>query len=150
MAAGDVLIKISDLAQSTGLCERYKVGEWKTAPGTGMSFCVFATRIGSAPQGSGLDATAKLVQCTARLQIPMLYQPEADIDPKMLNAADAILGAISASFTLGGVARNVDLLGEQGDSPEWVFGYINMDNTFFRIADLALRVVLADEWTQAE
>lgn len=137
-------------AKSLGLYNRAQVSEFKQAPGPGLSFAVWAQNHGSAPRGSGLASTTAVLQATARQYHPMIHNPQSDVELKMIDAADAYLGALNGGFTLGGLVRNVDLLAEMGTPLTWNFGYITYDQAMYRICDLPIRCVLNDEWTQAE
>lgn len=144
-----VLVALLDHARQQGAYEVARVGEFRK-PTKGLAFCVFMTSYGSANTGSGLADTAGLLHATARVQMPMLYQPEETLEGLVLDAADGYLSRLNGAFTLGGLVRNVDLLAEQGVPMVWEFGYIVIDQVAFRIADLPIRVVLNDQWTQAE
>lgn len=144
-----VLAALLDHAKQQGGYEVSRIGEFRK-PTKGLAFCVFPSHYGSAVSGSGLADTAAVLQATARVQMPMTYQPEEALDGIVIDAADGYLGRLNGAFTLGGLVRNVDLLAEQGVPMVWEFGYIVIDQTAFRIADLPVRVVLNDQWTQAE
>lgn len=153
MGAGAILAALLDHARAAATFERSRVGEFKNAPGSGLSFAVWVGTLGSSPEGSGLAATAGLMQTTCRLYHPMAGR-EDDVAPvaevAVAEAADAYLGRLHGAFTLGGLVRNIDLLSADGVPLEWTFGYITMDNALYRTADLPVRVVGNDTWAQAE
>lgn len=142
------LVRLLDHAKALGVFEVARLTEFKSAPPNGMCFALWVQRLGSAPTGSGLASTAGLMRCTARIYFPMTHKPESEIEPKVFGAADLYLGRINGGFTLGGACRNVDLLGEEGDAPNWEGGYANIDNKLFRIADLNMNVIFNDSWEQ--
>lgn len=150
--AGAVLTALLDHARNLGGFERARVGEFKAAPGPGLSFAVWAGTLGSSPEGSGLATTTGLFQASARLYYPMVGR-EDDVAPAaevlMTDAADGYLGRLNGDLTLGGLVRDVDVLGMDGVVLEWQFGYTTIDNTLHRIADLPVRAVKNDAWTQA-
>ena len=148
VGADVALGRLRDHAKLLGSFEVARLGEFKQAPPNGLCFAVWGQRLGSSPVGSGLDATAALLQCTCRIYMPLSHRPEDEIETKVLAAADGYLGRINGGFTLGGIARNVDLLGEAGELPVWEMGHVNIDNKLFRIADLNLRIIFNDVWTQ--
>jgi hypothetical protein len=149
VGAGDALSELHNVAKRLGVFEVARVGEFRGAPPNGVCFAVWAQELGSGV-GGGLATTAPLLSATARIYAPGTRKPERDLEIDVLNAADLYLGGLNAGFTLGGVARNVDILGEQGDPLKWQFGHIVIDNKIFRIADLQVHVVLRSEWAQAE
>lgn len=148
VGADVVLGRLRDHAKILGLFEVARIGEFKSAPPGGLTFAVWSQRLGSSPVGSGLATTAALLQVTCRIYMPLTHRPEDEIETKPVAAADAYLGRINGAFTLGGAARNVDLLGEAGELPMWEMGHANIDNKLFRIADLNLRIIFNDSWTQ--
>ena len=149
VGAGSVLVALLDHAKAIGSIEVARLGEFKSAPPKGLTFAVWVQQLGPATTGHGLSTTAAVLQATARLHIPMLTKPEELVEVRITDAADAYLGRLSGAFTLGGLARNVDLLGEQGEPMVWKYGYITIDNIMFRIAALEIYIVFNDTWVQS-
>jgi len=148
--AGAILQALRNHARLTGKFERARLGEYKAAPGTKLSFAVWSQFLGSSPVGSGLSDTAGLVHAFARIYMPITHKPEDDVELLPAEAADLYLERLNADFTLGGLVRNVDLLGETGTPLLWEFGHINIDNQIYRVADLPIRCVVNDAWPQSE
>lgn len=149
VGAGVALRRLVDHAKVIGAFEVARLGEFKLMPPPGLCFALWSQRLGTSPVGSGLAATNALLRCTARIYLALSYKPEEDIEIKVTDAADAYLGRLNGDFTLGGACRNVDILGEAGDTPMWDYGHANIDNKLFRIADLNLAIVFNDSWEQA-
>lgn len=147
--AGAVLTAMLNLAKGLGVFEVARLTEFKSAPPQGLCFALWVQQLGAAPTGSGLDSTTAVLQATARIYIQMFTKPEELVEVRITDAADAYMGALSGSFTLGGLARNVDLLGEMGEPMIWTYGYVTIGSTMYRIADLPINVVINDVWTQA-
>lgn len=122
--------------------------EPKSKPASGLTCAIWADRIGPAAGSSGLASTSALVVFAVRLYTPMLQQPYDDIDPAMLAATDALMGAYSANFTLEGQVREVDLLGEFGTPLGAQAGYINQDGKIYRVMTVMLPLVVNDLWSQ--
>lgn len=148
MAPSAILSALLTHAKALGAYERARIGEYKAAPGQGLSFALWVQAHGSSPRGSGLDATTPLLQVTARQYAPMPTRGDDDTEARMLDAADGYLSRLSGAFTLGGLVRNLDLLAEMGQPMTWQFGYLSIDNTLYRTCDLPVRCVLDDEWVQ--
>lgn len=148
--AAGALGRLRDHARAikTVTFEVARIGEFKQAPPNGLCFAVWVQRLGSAPMGSGLAATSALLRCTARIYMPLTYRPEEDVELKPLAAADGYLERLNGDLTLGGLARNIDILAEMSDQPEWDFGHANIDNKLFRIADLPIGVIFNNAWEQ--
>jgi hypothetical protein len=148
VGAGATLVALLNLAKATGMFEVARLTEFKSAPPNGLCFALWVQQLGAAPTGSGMAVTTVVLQATARLYIPMLTKPEELVEVRITDAADAYLGALSGSFTLGGSVRNIDLLGEMGEPMVWTYGYITVDSKMYRIADLPINIVINDAWTQ--
>jgi len=143
---------ILDAAQShamtLGLFERVNGHEPKKAPGNGLTAAVWVQSI--APiQSSGLAATSGRLELRVRIYTPMLSEPQDAIDPNVLAAVDALMAAYSGDFTLGGEARNVDLLGQHGTPLSATAGYLNQDSRLLRVMDVVLPILINDLWSQS-
>lgn len=149
LGASAILTALLDHAHATGMFNVVRAAEFKSSPPSGLCFALWAQSLGPAPTGSGLASTTALMHCTAQIHYPAFATPEEDVDLKVVGAADAYMGRLHGDFTLGGLARNADLLGEMGEPMEWTFGYLNVDNKVSRIAVLQIYIVINDLWTQA-
>jgi len=83
-----------------------------------------------------------------RIWNSMLQEPQDGIDPNQLAAATTLMNAYTGSFTFGSTVREIDLLGEFGDSLSAVAGYIEIDKRIMRVIDITLPVIVNDAWTQ--
>lgn len=133
---------------STGLFERCNKAEPKSAPGNGLSAAVWGGRFGPV-RTSGLASTSARLVLVQRLYSSMTQQPVDMIDPNLTAAVDALMSAYSGDFTLGGLIRNVDLLGQHGLALEAVDGYLPQDGKLFRVYTITIPLIINDAWTQA-
>jgi hypothetical protein len=136
-------------ALASGLFEAVNGHEPKSAPQNGLTAALWADAIGPDPTASGLAATSGLVVLKVRLYTSMLSEPQDAIDPAMLGAVDVLMTAYSGDFELGGLVRNVDLLGATGTSLSARAGYLNQDGKLFRVMDITLPLIVNDLWGQA-
>lgn len=134
-------------AAETGLFEQVPQHEPKSAPGGGLSCAIWAASI-EPIQSSGLDQTSGKVVFNVRIYSNMLTEPQDAIDPEILTAVCALMADYSGAFTLGGTVREIDLLGEFGDSLSAKAGYLNHDNRLFRVMDIVLPVIINDLFGQ--
>lgn len=139
---------VSDAA-ATGLFARINTHEPKSAPRNGLTMAVWLDRFGPYAVASGLAATSALLIYNARLFTKMTQYPQDAIDPDMIKAVDTLMNAYSGDFTLGGTIRDVDLLGESGFQLEAQAGYVEQDNTLFRVVTITIPLIVNDAWTQA-
>lgn len=135
-------------AAASGLFERVQGHEPKSAPGNGLSCAVWVQDVSPVPFASGLAATTARVALTVRLYANMLREPQDAIDPALVGAADVLLAAYSGDFDLGGLVRNIDLLGQAGDPLRAQAGYLNQDSRLYRVIDITLPLVINDAWVQ--
>lgn len=147
------LIAIFDAMQSHALAsghfERVNGHEPKSAPGNGLTAAVWVDDIAPVPAGSGLATSCARVLVKLRTYLPMLTENPDRIDPTMLAAVDALMRAYSGDFTLDGLARNIDLLGQAGEPLRARAGYITIDHKPFRVMDLNVPIIVNDLWEQA-
>jgi hypothetical protein len=135
-------------ALSSGQFESVNGHEPKSAPGNGLTAAVWSQDVGPVPRGSGLAITSGLVTFFLRIYQPMLMQPQDAIDPAVLGAVDALFTAYSGDFTLGGLVKNIDLLGSSGTSLRAQAGYLNQDNKLFRVMTITIPLIVNDLWEQ--
>ncbi len=134
-------------AAASGHFERVNQHEPENAPGSGLTCAVWSNRI-TALRSSGLDSVTALVVFNVRIFSHMTDPPDA-IDPTVIAAVDSLCGAYSGDFTLGGLLRQVDLLGANGQALDVRAGYLQQDGTRYRVMDIALPCIVNDLWTEA-
>jgi len=134
-------------AMASGHFERVNQHEPENAPGDGLTCAVWANRI-TPLRSSGLVTVTALVAFNVRIFSHMFDPPDA-IDPTVIAAVDALCGAYSGDFTLGGLLRHVDLLGAHGQPLDVRAGYLQQDGTRYRVMDIALPCIVNDLWTEA-
>ena len=139
---------VESIAMATGQFRRVNTHEPKSAPGSGLTCAIWAQEISPIPAASGLASSSGYVVMNARVYGSTLQKPEDEIDPRLMSAATALIGAYSADFTLGGTVRNIDLLGEYGQRLGSVAGYLNMASTIYRIMTVSVPCIVNDMWNQ--
>ncbi|MET8864670.1 hypothetical protein ABZW11_17170 [Nonomuraea sp. NPDC004580] len=145
---GAVLDAIASHAMTLGLFETVNMHEVVSAPGHGLHAEIWAASISPVPVASGLQRTSAVVVWTVRIRGSADAQPRDMIDPHMMAAVDALIGAYSGDFDLGGLVRNVDLLGQASTGLGARAGYLEQDRKTFRIYDITLPMVINDVWEQ--
>jgi len=135
-------------ALASGLFARVNSHEPKNAPGSGITCAIWVQQITPVAPASGLASTSARLAFTVRIYTSMLSEPQDAIDPEILAAVDTLLGLYSGDFSLGGYARNVDLLGSFGIPLSAVAGYLNQDGRLMRVMDITLPIIVNDVWDQ--
>lgn len=149
LSYGTHVTNCSDKALQAGLFDRVQGHEPKNAPGHGLTAAFWWQRVGPVPLGSGLPVTTGRLEIMGRIYSNALQDPPDMIDPNLTDAADYLITAYSADFTLGDTIRNIDLLGTFGTPLQAEAGYITIGGTIFRCADITLPLIINDLWQQA-
>lgn len=138
---------VSD-AQASGYFDRVNKHEPKRKPGKGLTASVWIQNITPLALASGLAATSARVLFILRIYSNMLKEPQDMIDPELMRAASNLMRRYHDDFDFAGAIRNVDLLGQFGISLEATAGYLEIDNTMFRIMDITIPCIVNDVWPQ--
>jgi len=145
-----ILSALESHALASGHIERANAHEVISSPGSGISAAIWPQRGAPATGISGLASTTMRIEFTVRLMTPSIQQPADAIDPAMIGATDALMTAYSADFTLGGLVRDVDLLGASGTPLSWNAGYLRLtDGGTSRVIDITVPLRLNDQFDQA-
>jgi hypothetical protein len=140
--------KLVSVALITGRFDRVNAHEPKAPPGSGLSAAVWVQHVRPVAAASGLSSTSAVFMAMLRIYSNMLQEPQDAIDPGVCDAADDLMSRFSGGFTLGGLVREVDLLGEFGQPLAAQAGYITIQQTMFRCMDITLPLIVNDVWTQ--
>lgn len=136
-------------AATTGWFQQINEHEPKSYPNGDLTAAVWVQALRPDPQRSGLDATSAWLTFTLRIYASMLQEPQDQIDPQMIGAVDDLLTLFSGDFTLDGMIREVDLLGQSGTGLSVQSGYLDVDRRKYRIVDITIPLGLNDVWDQA-
>lgn len=139
---------VASHAFSTGYYEQVNTHGVRAVPGEGMRAAVWLENMRPV-RSSGLASTSLLVTLTLRQYQSAYLEPQDMIDPDMLRAASALFEAYSGDFTLGGLVRNIDLLGAYGQALEAIAGYLEIANFMIRVLDITIPIVVNDTFTQS-
>ena len=146
-----ILDAIQSHALATGYFDEVNGSEPKSPPpGNGITAAVWVQEIGPATGGSGLDSTSARLAFFVRLYTGMVQEPADMIDPNLMAALDALCAAYSGDFTLDGLVRQVDLLGQFGEPMSSKAGYVIESGTENRVMTITLPVIVNDLWDQEE
>lgn len=139
---------VTSHALASGRFEHVNGHEPKSAPGHGIHAAVWVDRIEPVAQHSGLAATSARLILNVRVYTNMLADPPDAIDPNLAVAVDALMNAYSGDFTLGGLVKNVDLLGQGAQGLSAQAGYLEQDHKLYRVMTINLPVIVNDVWEQ--
>lgn len=144
-----ILARVQDHALTSGWFTEVNGEEPKSPPDTsGLTAAVWVQDIGPARGGSGLTSTSIRLALTVRLYAGLFTEPGDAIDPRLVQALDALLRSYSGDFDLDGTVREVDLLGAYGDPLGGKAGYMLQSGTEYRVFDITLPLIVNDLWDQ--
>lgn len=142
------LSAVTSHASALGVFDAVNGHEPMRKPGRGITAAFWVQSVGPARGGSGMSSTSIRLAVRGRLYTSLLTKPLDRIDPNLLGACGKLMAAYSSDFTLGGIVRKVDLLGQFGDGLEANAGYLQHDDGTYRIYDINLPLIINDVWEQ--
>lgn len=138
-------------AAASGWFDKVNRHEALNVPGRGLSCSLWVQRLRPVAEMSGLNSTTALLVLTVRISSSASKGPQDDLDPAMLDAADALITAYVRDFSLGDLVEYVDIHGRHGVALDSNAGWIKLDgNSAVRIFDITLPLVIRNLWAQAE
>ncbi|MFI2632629.1 hypothetical protein ACH5A2_19855 [Streptomyces collinus] len=143
-----VLGAVEDHASRSGYFAEINGHEPKSPPISGITCAVWVEQIGPARGSSGLDSTSSRLALFVRLYSSLVQQPVDAIDPDLMTALDWLMAAYSGDFELGGLVRQVDLLGTYGDPLSARAGYLAEGGAEYRVMTITLPLIVNDLWDQ--
>jgi len=149
LGASAILSAVESHALALGHFDRVNRHEPKSAPGNGVSAAIWVQNLRPVAAASGLAATSARLELSVRVYLNMLQEPQDAIDTNIMTAVDALMAAYSSDFDLGGLVRNVDLLGAHGDPLQADAGYLEQDRKLYRVVVITLPLIVSDLWAQA-
>ncbi|MFI1728184.1 hypothetical protein ACH40E_02875 [Streptomyces acidicola] len=143
-----ILSAVESHALASGYFTAVNGHEPISPPTSGITAAVWVEQIGPARGGSGLASTSTRLALYVRLYSSLVQEPADAIDPDLMTALDALMAAYSGDFTLGGLVREVDLLGAYGDPLSARAGYLAEGGAEYRVFTIALPLIVSDLWEQ--
>jgi hypothetical protein len=144
-----VYAQVVSHAKRLGIFNQVLTHEPKSAPGNGLTCSIWLSSLEPVARVSGLAATSVRMELSIRIYENFKSQPDDDIDPRLLDAVAKLMEAYTGDFELGSAAMAVDLLGAHGTGLRGEGGYLQQDNSLYRVVVITLPIVIADVFTQA-
>ena len=148
MNASALMSSLVSHALTAGLFDSANKHEPKAAPGTGLNAAIWVQSISPLQLQSGLDSTSARIEFALRIYSNMLAEPQDEIDPQIIDAAEKLMTAYSGDFTLGDSIAFVDLIGVHGQGLSAEAGYINVSGGMFRVMTITIPLIVNDAYTQ--
>jgi hypothetical protein len=118
--------------------------EPKGAPGPGLTAATWVQTVRPHVRASGLAVGSVVVMTLTRFYTGFRATPQGEIDPTLVDAADLLIEGLHGNFDLDREGSWVDLLGESGDTWRVEAGYLEMDNSIYRIMDVSVPYIMTD------
>lgn len=144
---GGILDGVVSHAMASGHFEQVNGHEPANAPSLGLTAAVWTDSI-QAIRSSGLASTSAVLVFNVRVYTSTQSEPADAIDPNVISAVDDLCAAYIGDFTLGGLVRQVDVLGQHGQPLLVRAGYIQQSGAIFRVMTITLPVIVDDLWEQ--
>jgi hypothetical protein len=133
-------------AASLGVFDMVNTHEPKNAPSSRITCAIWVQDM--APASSGLASTSFRVTFNVRIFSAMLQEPQDAIDPEIMDAVDLLLADYVGNFTLGGLLREVDIRGIDGNPLRVDAGYLTQDGKVFRVMTISVPLVINDLYAE--
>jgi hypothetical protein len=148
ITGGTLIAAVASHAMASAFFDGVNGMEPKGAPpDTGLTAAVWVQNLRPVPS-SGLASSSMLFTLSVRLYGSMLAEPQDMIDPGMIAAVDSLMTAYSGDFTLGGLIRSIDLLGQHSEGLGGEAGYVSIDNKMFRVFTITVPMLVNDVYAQ--
>lgn len=135
-------------AMTTGYFSRVNKHEPKSAPPDGLTAAVWFNSIEPLRSNPSLYQTSVRLAVTVRIYVGMIEEPQDGIDDQVMECVDKLMEAYSGDFTLDGLVRQIDLLGEFGVPMNAQAGYLTIDKKMMRVVDINVPMIINDAYTQ--
>lgn len=146
---GNIVTTLRDHAGQLGIFEHVEGHALINPPHSGLAVGFEFGSLRGGAQFSGLSATSAVIVWTASVYKTLQSQPADDIELVTPGAAAALISAYSGDFQLGGLVRNIDLLGMTGQGLSADGGYLKMaDGATFRTAVVTIPMIVNDVFEQ--
>lgn len=143
-----ILDAIVSHALASGRFEQVNGHEPESTPSLGLTAAVWADQAVALRAASGLGSTTARLDVSVRIYTSVQSEPADAIDPALITAVDDLCAAYVGDFTLGGLIKNVDVLGAHGQPLLVRAGYIQQSGAVYRVMTITLPVIVNDLWEQ--
>ena len=140
--------KLVSTAKRSGYFTNAISYEPKSAPTSGLTFACWLGQIEPIPDRSGLSVTSVRAEVLCRIYINMLAEPQDQIDIDLAKAGSHMLAELNGDLGIDGAY--IDLVGAHGEPLQLQTGYVDLDRTMFRVADLPTPFIADDVYDQED
>lgn len=143
-----IIDAVASKAMTTARFDQVNTHEAKNGPGNQMVCDITIMTGRAAALASSLNTVSVILTLSVEVYCSMLQDPQDTIDTQINDSVDDLLALFVGGFTLGGLIRNVDILGAHGDALSWAFGHKDLSRQLVRAAQIILPLVINDAWPE--
>ena len=139
---------LSKVSASGGFKAGLQIGEPKSPPGgAGLFAAVFmnSVEVGELTLGTTIERH----DVTLRIYRDMLAEPIGNIEKDLAKAVTDISNDLAGDFDLSSTVRAIDIGGIYGSPLSTSWGYVEVSGNMYRIADMAIGLIVDDSSTLA-
>lgn len=142
----DLFSALTSHANTLGLFESVQGHEVVNGP-RGLAVSYWCGKFRPPPAGSGLAQTSMVLDVSCRVYYPA-EKPADDLEIRVLYAVSQLMNAFNGDFTLGGTIRAIDLQGMAGQAMDADWGWAEIGDAWYRVANIALPLIINDFFEQ--
>jgi hypothetical protein len=147
MNKDEILDKAVSHVMELGLFDQVNFHSSLTAPGKDLSADITVASY-SPMLASGANSVSARLELQFVLVYHLINSPADQIDKIMLNAADLVMQSFANDFDLGETLRMVDIFGAHGTSMNADFGYVDYEDSKYRVAVITVPLIINDVWEE--
>lgn len=134
--------RIRSAAKGLGIAAAVIGHDPESQPPAGVSYSIMLGPV-KPILSSGLAAVSGEVTLMVHVWNSAAGRPLDKVDPQVLWATCALMGALAGSFTLGGTVREVDLFSMTAQP-----GYVPFGGKEYRVMQITVPIEINDMWTE--
>lgn len=144
-AANALFASLQSYAEKLALFQAVDTHEPANAPGNRLYCSIVLASVRADGNISGLAEASGTVTFSVRIWSAAMQRPLDSIDPEVLGAAMAYMGALSGGLTLGDTIRNIDIFGMDAQT-KWA----DFQGKQYRLIEITVPAVINDLWTEVD
>lgn len=146
----DLFSKLTSHAKSLGIFERVEFREPVNKPASGVALALWVNDYRPPPAGSGVAETSMVLDVRATVYCPLGTgkRSAAEVEALVLYAVHRVIKVLSNDFELEGMVRSIDLLGMTGEAMHADFGHLQYEDTWYRIGEITVPLIINDIYEQ--
>jgi hypothetical protein len=147
----ELFSKLTSHAKSLGIFVQVEGGrDPAPKPVGGLAVVFWINDYRPPPAGSGVASTSMVLDMRASVFCPLGTgkRDAMAVEALVLYATHRLMKVLSNDFELDGLVRAIDLLGMTGEAMHADFGHLDYEDTWYRIGEITLPLIINDVYEQ--